>query len=66
MDNIAGIGAALAAMRPDDGQRYQGCLMLSALPQSPTISHKPTFAERILRLLRRGSRTGSRKYRRWR
>ncbi|GAA3729575.1 hypothetical protein GCM10022225_08840 [Plantactinospora mayteni] len=53
MDNLAGIGAALAAMRPDDGRRYEGCLMLSALPQAPTIPHRRTFAERFRRLTHR-------------
>jgi hypothetical protein len=53
MDTTVGIGTAIAALRPDDGQRYQGCLMLSALPQAPTIDDGPTRVERILRLLRK-------------
>jgi hypothetical protein len=59
MDNMAGIAAALAAMRPDDGRRYEGSLMLSALPHAPTIGHRPSRAERFLRLVRRSRDTPS-------
>lgn len=59
MDNMAGIAAALAAMRPDDGRRYEGSLMLSALPHAPTIGHHRSRAERFLRLVRRGRDTPS-------
>jgi len=55
MDHTAAIGAALFAMRPHDGRRYEGCLMLSALPQAPTTSHRPTFRERLRRQTRRGT-----------
>ena len=36
MDGLTGVGAALAAMREDEG-RYEGCLMLSALPGAPVV-----------------------------
>ena len=55
MDNFAGLGAAVAAMSSDDEHRYEGCVMLSALPGAPIID-RPTFVERIRRLRRRGSR----------
>ncbi|WP_344714872.1 hypothetical protein [Microbacterium terregens] len=55
MDNLAGLGAAVAAMSSDDGHRYEGCVMLSALPDAPTID-RPTLVERIRRLRRRGPR----------
>lgn len=53
MDNSLGIAAALAAMRPDDGLRYEGTPMLSALPHAPTVKHRPALAARLLRRLRR-------------
>ena len=37
MDATTGIGAALAAMREDEG-RYDGCVMLSALPSAPVVT----------------------------
>jgi len=55
MDNLAALGAALAAMSSDDEHRYDGCVMFSALPDAPTID-RPTLVERIRRLRRRGSR----------
>jgi hypothetical protein len=55
MDNLAGLGAALAAMSTDDGRRYDGSVMLSALPDAPTID-RPRLIDRIRRLLPRGSR----------
>lgn len=50
MDSLLGLGAALAAMRPDDGRRYRGCLMLSALPDAPVVP-EGTRAPRLRRLL---------------
>ncbi len=58
MDGNTGVAAALAAMRPDDGRRYEGCLMLSALPQAPTVS-RHVRGERLLRLVRRSPRADS-------
>jgi len=55
MDNLAGLGAALAAMSTDDGRRYDGSVMLSALPDAPTID-RPRFIDRVRRLLPRRSR----------
>jgi hypothetical protein len=49
MDNLAGIGAALAAMWIDDDEPYRGHAMLSALPNAPTID-RPTVRERLLAL----------------
>lgn len=37
MDNLLGLGSALAARRPDDGHRYDGTVMLSALPHAPVV-----------------------------
>lgn len=51
MDNLAGIGAALAAMRGDDG-RYDGAPMLSALPDAPIVSDRPTIVEHLRRMTR--------------
>jgi hypothetical protein len=50
MDNTPRIIAALAAMRPDDGKRYEGTLMLSALPNAPTVEHRPRLAARLRRI----------------
>jgi len=46
MENLAAIGAALAARHTDDGLRYAGCSMLSALPNAPTIA-RPAVVERL-------------------
>lgn len=53
MENIALLAAGLAAMRPDDGRRYEGSPMLSALPHAPVASDRSTLGERFLRLKRR-------------
>jgi hypothetical protein len=55
MDNLAGLGAVLAAMSTDDERRYDGCVMLSALPDAPIID-RPRLIDRIRRLLPRRSR----------
>jgi hypothetical protein len=54
MDNLIGLGAALAAMSTDDERRYDGCVMLSALPDAPIID-RPTLIDRIRRLRPGGS-----------
>lgn len=59
MDSIAGIAAALAAMRPDAGTQYEDWLGLSAPRHTPTTSHRSTYAERFLRLMRRRRGPGS-------
>ena len=45
MDSLA-MGAALAAMTADGDRRYEGTLMLSALPDAPTVSDRHRLAER--------------------
>ena len=50
MDNV-GMAAALASMTHGDN-RYEGTLMLSALPSAPVVSDPPRLAERV-RLWRR-------------
>ena len=53
MDNTIGLAPALAAMQPDEeGRRYAGCFMLSALPQAPTIT-EPTRWERLVEVFAR-------------
>jgi hypothetical protein len=51
MEDLAGLGTALAAARPCDDSRYEGCLMLSALPSAPTIELRPGLGERLRRLI---------------
>ncbi len=51
MENLAGIGSALAAMRPTDA-RYANTLMLSALPDAPVDDSVSAFS----RLLHWGRR----------
>jgi len=60
MDHLAASGAAYAAMRPDDDRtRYEGCLMLSALPGAPTIAPRPGILERWARLIGQARSGGS-------
>lgn len=51
MEDLAGLGTALAAARAGDDSRYEGCLMLSALPSAPTIELRPGLGERLRRLI---------------
>lgn len=53
MTDLAGIGAALAAMHSNDEHRYDGLLIRSALPDAPMVTRLSVF-ERI-----RGVRPGS-------
>jgi hypothetical protein len=46
MENLAGLGVALAAMWSDEKNPYDGYVMLSALPGAPTID-RPSVAERV-------------------
>jgi hypothetical protein len=50
MDNLLGLGSALAAMRPDDGHRYDGTAILSALPDAPVVPgrRRPRHSSRTL------------------
>jgi hypothetical protein len=43
---------AIVALRPDDAHRYDGCPMLSALPDALTVSAR-TMGERLLARMRR-------------
>ncbi len=49
MENLAGLGIALAAMLSDDdaADRYRGYPMLSALPDAPTVD-RASFIERLI------------------
>jgi hypothetical protein len=53
MENLAGMGAALAAMRPADG-RYDNTLMRSALPGAAVDDSVPVLS-RLLHRLRRSA-----------
>jgi hypothetical protein len=60
MDGEMGFAGALGAMTSDDGCRYNGCLMFSALPGAPVdeaLSTREQIVDRIRRLVRR-VRTG--------
>ena len=46
MDAYLGTAAAIVALRPDDAHRYDGCPMLSALPDALTVT-APTMGERL-------------------
>ena len=50
MENL-GIATALVTVGTDDGRRYEGTLMLSALPNAPTVEYRPRLAERLRRLV---------------
>lgn len=52
MNDSMGLGFALAAMQPHDGHRYDGLPLRSALPDAPTVPHRPTLRERLRALLR--------------
>ena len=56
MDNLLGLGSALAAMRPDDGHRYDGTLVLSALPHAPVVPGRRRPRRRLRTLLRHRGR----------
>jgi len=43
MDGEMGLASAVAAMRSGDDGRYDGSLMLSALPGAPTSDPAPRF-----------------------
>jgi hypothetical protein len=60
MDGEMGFAGALGAMTADDGCRYSGCSMFSALPGAPVdeaLSTREQIVDRIRRLVRR-VRTG--------
>ena len=56
MDNLLGLGSALAAMRPDDGHRYDGTAILSALPHAPVVPGRRRPRRRLRTLLRQRGR----------
>jgi len=56
MDNLLSLGSALVAMRPDDGHRYDGSLMLSALPHTPVVPDRRRPQRRLRTPLRQRGR----------
>jgi hypothetical protein len=58
MDNTIGLAPALVAMEPDEtGHRYDGSLMLSALPQAPTITGQTRWERLVAFAAKRRTRT---------
>lgn len=53
MNDSMSLGLALSAMQPHDGRRYDGLALRSALPDAPTLPHRPALGDRLRGLLRR-------------